>query len=35
MMFAWVYDKTLNDGKDYWVAGTGYNKDIYIYLGNL
>jgi len=29
MMFAWVYNKTLNDGKDYWVVGTGYDKDIY------
>ena len=28
MMFAWVYNKTLNDGKDYWVVGTGYDKDI-------
>lgn len=28
MMFAWVYNKTLNDGKDYWVAGTGYDRDI-------
>jgi len=32
MMFAWVYNKTLNDGKDYWVVGTGYDKDIYIHL---
>ena len=29
MMFAWVYNKTLSDGKDYWVVGTGYDKDIY------
>lgn len=29
MMFAWVYNKTLNDGKDYWVIGTGYDQDIY------
>jgi len=28
MMFAWVYNKTLNDGKDYWVVGTGYDKDV-------
>jgi len=28
MMFAWVYNKTLTDGKDYWVVGTGYDKDI-------
>jgi flavin-dependent dehydrogenase len=28
MMFAWIYNKTLNDGKDYWVVGTGYDKDI-------
>jgi flavin-dependent dehydrogenase len=32
MMFAWVYNKTLNDGKDYWVIGTGYDKDIYMHL---
>ena len=32
MMFAWVYNKTLNDGKDYWVVGTGYDKDIYMHL---
>ena len=32
MMFAWVYNKTLNDGKDYWVIGTGYDKDIYLHL---
>lgn len=32
MMFAWVYNKTLSDGKDYWVVGTGYDKDIYIRL---
>ena len=24
-MFAWVYTKTLDDGKDYWVVGTGCN----------
>jgi flavin-dependent dehydrogenase len=28
MMFAWVYNKTLTDGKDYWVVGTGYDKDV-------
>jgi len=28
MMFAWVYNKTLSDGEDYWVVGTGYDKDI-------
>ena len=27
-MFAWVYNKTLDDGKDYWVAGTGYDQGI-------
>jgi len=32
MMFAWVYNKTLNDGKDYWVIGTGYDRDIYVHL---
>ena len=32
MMFAWVYNKTLDDGKDYWVVGTGYDKDIYMRL---
>jgi flavin-dependent dehydrogenase len=32
MMFAWVYNKTLDDGKDYWVVGTGYDKDIYMHL---
>jgi len=32
MMFAWVYNKTLNDGKDYWVVGTGYDKDVNIRL---
>lgn len=32
MMFAWVYNKTLNDEKDYWVIGTGYDKDIYTHL---
>jgi flavin-dependent dehydrogenase len=32
MMFAWVYNKTLNDGKDYWVIGTGYDRDIYMHL---
>ena len=30
MMFAWIYNKTLSDGKDYWVIGTGYDKDIYL-----
>lgn len=34
MMFAWVYNKTLKDGKDYWVVGTGYDKDIYMRLDN-
>nr|MDO8088811.1 NAD(P)/FAD-dependent oxidoreductase [Candidatus Sigynarchaeum springense] len=24
-MFAWAYNKTLDDGKDYWVVGTGCN----------
>jgi flavin-dependent dehydrogenase len=24
-MFAWVYQKTLDDGKNYWVVGTGCN----------
>jgi flavin-dependent dehydrogenase len=24
-MFAWAYTKTLDDGKDYWVVGTGAN----------
>ncbi len=28
MMFAWVYNKTLSDGKDYWVVGTGYDTGI-------
>jgi len=28
MMFAWVYNKTLADGKDYWVVGTGYDQDV-------
>lgn len=28
MMFAWVYNKTLADGRDYWVAGTGYDRGI-------
>jgi flavin-dependent dehydrogenase len=28
MMFAWVYNKTLSDGRDYWVAGTGYDRGI-------
>jgi flavin-dependent dehydrogenase len=28
VMFAWVYNKTLDDGNDYWVVGTGYDKDI-------
>jgi len=32
MMFAWVYNKIPNDGKDYWVVGTGYDKDIYMRL---
>ena len=32
MMFAWIYNKTLNDGKDYWVIGTGYDEDIYAHL---
>jgi flavin-dependent dehydrogenase len=32
MMFAWVYNKTLDDGKDYWVVGTGYDEDIYAHL---
>jgi flavin-dependent dehydrogenase len=32
MMFAWVYNKTLHDGNDYWVIGTGYDKDIYLHL---
>lgn len=27
-MFAWVYNKTLDDGNDYWVIGTGYDNDI-------
>ena len=31
-MFAWVYNKTLNDGQDYWVVGTGYKEDIYLHL---
>ena len=34
MMFAWVYNKTLDDGKDYWVVGTGYDKDIYMRLNS-
>ncbi len=25
-MFAWIYIKTLDDGKDYWVVGTGGNN---------
>jgi flavin-dependent dehydrogenase len=25
-MFAWVYMKTLDDGEDYWVVGTGCNS---------
>jgi len=29
MMFAWIYNKTLNDGNDYWVVGTGYDRDIH------
>ena len=28
VMFAWVYNKTLDDGNDYWVVGTGYDKNI-------
>lgn len=28
MMFAWIYNKTLSDGKDYWVVGTGYDQDV-------
>lgn len=32
MMFAWIYNKTLRSGKDYWVIGTGYDKDIYEHL---
>jgi flavin-dependent dehydrogenase len=32
MMFAWIYNKTLDDGKDYWVVGTGYDKDIYMHM---
>ena len=35
MMFAWVYNKTLNDGKDYWVVGTGYDKDVNTRLDSL
>jgi flavin-dependent dehydrogenase len=31
-MFAWVYNKTLSDGHDYWVVGTGYKEDIYLHL---
>jgi flavin-dependent dehydrogenase len=31
-MFAWVYNKTLSDGHDYWVVGTGYKADIYLHL---
>jgi len=31
-MFAWVYNKTLGDGNDYWVVGTGYKEDIYLHL---
>jgi len=34
MMFAWVYNKTLNDGKDYWVVGTGYDKDVVVRLNS-
>ena len=26
-MFAWIYTKTLDDGKDYWVVGTGCTSD--------
>lgn len=28
MMFAWIYNKTLSDGKDYWVVGTGYDRNV-------
>ncbi len=31
-MFAWVYNKTLADGHDYWVVGTAHQKDIYLHL---
>lgn len=31
-MFAWVYNKTLSDGQDYWVVGTAYKEDIYLHL---
>jgi len=34
MMFAWVYNKTLRDGKDYWVVGTGYDKDVVVRLNS-
>jgi len=27
-MFAWVYNKTLQDGNDYWVIGTAYDRDV-------
>lgn len=32
-MFAWVYNKTLSDGHDYWVVGTAYKEEILIHLG--
>ena len=35
MMFAWVYNKTLGDGKDYWVVGTGYDRDVVARLDGL
>lgn len=28
LMFAWIYNKTLQDGNDYWVIGTGYDRDV-------
>jgi flavin-dependent dehydrogenase len=28
MMFAWAYNKTLEDGKNYWCIGTGYDKNV-------
>lgn len=30
-MFAWVYNKTLSDGHDNWVVGTGYKDNIYLH----
>jgi flavin-dependent dehydrogenase len=27
-MFAWVYNKTLDDGLDYWVVGTKHDQDV-------